>query len=215
MSETNAANIKLIGERLCLDFVNTVDSRHRLGDPSYINSYADLLTWSAHAGVISDTDVARLLQEAGAHPAEATATFEQAIELREAMYQVIYAAVEGVAAQEADLESINMALAAAMAHARLIPKGEGFVWDWPEHGNALDLMLWPIVRDAAELLTSGDLALVRECQSYSGCGWLFVDTSKNHRRRWCSMEDCGNKAKVRRFRTRRRDVTLTNTPLDR
>lgn len=206
MSETNAANIRLIGERLCLDFVNTVDARLREDAPSYINSYADLLTWSEHAGIISDKEVVHLLQEAGAHPAEATATFEQAIELREAMYQVFYAAVGGTAAQATDLESINMALAAAMAQARLIATADGFIWDWPEHQNALDQMLWPIVRDAAELLTSGELALVRECQSESGCGWLFVDTSKNHRRRWCSMEECGNKAKVRRFRSRQRDA---------
>ncbi len=206
MSETNAANIKLIGERLCMDFVNTVDARLREDAPSYINSYADLLTWSEHAGVISDAAAARLLQEAAAHPDEAEATFAQAIELREAMYRVFYATVESLTAQAADLDSINIALAAAMAQARLIPEVEGFNWDWPEQVNALDQMLWPIVRDAAELLTSGDLALVRECQSESGCGWLFVDTSKNHRRRWCSMEECGNKAKVRRFRTRKKGV---------
>lgn len=215
MSETTAANIKLIGERLCLDFVNTVDARLRQDAPSYINSYADLLTWGEHAEVISSDTVTSLLQEATEHPNVAAATFAQAVALREAMYRVFYAVVEGIAPQTADLDIINLALGAAMAQTRLIPTADGFIWDWPEHDRALDQMLWPLVRDAAELITSGDLALVRECQSDSGCGWLFVDTSKNHRRRWCSMEECGNKAKVRRFRTRRKDATLTNTPLDR
>ncbi len=215
MAETNAANIKLIGERLCLDFVNTVDARLRQNAPSYINSYADLITWSEHVGIISDAAAARLLQEAAKHPKAAKATLTQAIELREAMYRVFYAVVQEASVQTANLDVLNTALAAAMVRARLMPTAEGFVWGWPEHDNALDQMLWPIVRDAAELLTSGELGLVRECQSESGCGWLFVDTSKNHRRRWCSMEECGNTAKVRRFRERRSARPRTNTPLDR
>jgi len=63
--------------------------------------------------------------------------------------------------------------------------------------------LWPLSRSAAELLTSADLAFIRECQG-EDCGWLFLDTSRNRTRRWCDMRDCGNLAKVRRFRRRRR-----------
>jgi predicted RNA-binding Zn ribbon-like protein len=206
MAETDAANIRLIGERLCLDFVNTVGARHQQDHRSYIKDYADLTTWSEHAGIISDAVAVRLLQAAAKRPAEAAAMFAQALELREAMYRVFYAVVQEVVPPPADLETAILALVVAMAHAQLIPTGEGYIWGWPEHENALDQMLWPIARDAAELLTSGELALVRECQSEGGCGWLFVDTSKNHRRRWCSMEECGNSAKVRRFRERRKDA---------
>jgi predicted RNA-binding Zn ribbon-like protein len=62
-------------------------------------------------------------------------------------------------------------------------------------------MLWHIADSAAEFLTTGDLTRLREC-SGEDCGWLFEDTSKNRSRQWCDMRDCGNLAKVRRFRTR-------------
>ena len=64
-------------------------------------------------------------------------------------------------------------------------------------------MFGPVASSAAELLTSAALEDTRECDS-EGCGWLFLDTSRSRRRRWCDMRDCGNLAKVRRFRERRR-----------
>jgi predicted RNA-binding Zn ribbon-like protein len=63
--------------------------------------------------------------------------------------------------------------------------------------------LWPIVLAAAELLTSAGRARVRECAAH-GCGWLFLDTSRSQRRRWCTMASCGNRAKARRFYERTR-----------
>ena len=64
-------------------------------------------------------------------------------------------------------------------------------------------MLWPIARAAADLLASPDVALVRTCSSPT-CQWFFLDTSKNHHRRWCNMKVCGNRAKVRKFYAKRR-----------
>ena len=61
-------------------------------------------------------------------------------------------------------------------------------------------MLWPVAHSAAELLISDDLDRVKQCADDRGCGWLFVDTSRNRSRRWCSMESCGNRAKVQRHR---------------
>ena len=74
--------------------------------------------------------------------------------------------------------------------------------DWtPEAVSAMQLDTMD--RSAAELLTSPDLPLVRECAGYD-CGWLFMDTTKNRSRRWCDMATCGNRAKGRRHYERRR-----------
>jgi predicted RNA-binding Zn ribbon-like protein len=62
-----------------------------------------------------------------------------------------------------------------------------------------------VARAAADLLVSPERALVRECASGT-CSWLFVDRSRTHQRRWCSMKTCGNRAKARRFYTRRREA---------
>jgi predicted RNA-binding Zn ribbon-like protein len=85
----------------------------------------------------------------------------------------------------------------------VLPTQPGFAWTWPDE-EELDLarLLWPVARSAAELLTSPDRQLVRECLG-DNCGWLFLDTSKNHRRTWCSMQGCGNRAKARRHYARR------------
>ena len=64
-----------------------------------------------------------------------------------------------------------------------------------------DAILWPVAVAAADLLTTRDHPLLRECAS-DECSWLYLDTTRNHSRRWCDMKGCGNKAKVRRYRQR-------------
>lgn len=196
---TTIGELKLIGERLCMDFVNTVDFWRTDNVYDYMCSYADLLTWGQHVGILGEAKATELRERAAREPQQAEATLAQARELRNAMYRIFFAASQHQPTPTADLTILNKELRRAMSMAQLIPLGDGHIWVWPAN-DALDQMLWPTVRSAAEVLTSGELAMVKACESESGCGWLFVDTSKNHRRRWCSMEDCGNTAKVRRFR---------------
>jgi predicted RNA-binding Zn ribbon-like protein len=125
--------------------------------------------------------------------------------LREALYRIFSAPVEGAHAEPADLARLNDELALALARARVAP-GEvaagAFAWTWdasPDARSALDAPLWPLARSAAELLTSPERALVKRCAG-DPCLWLFLDRTKNHARRWCDMKVCGNRAKARRHR---------------
>ena len=86
---------------------------------------------------------------------------------------------------------------------RIGSEADSFTWEWTGDEAALDRMLWPVVGSAADLLTSEDLDRVGECQG-DGCGWLFIDMSRNHSRRWCDMGDCGNRAKARRHYRRKK-----------
>ena len=101
------------------------------------------------------------------------------------------------------MERLNGNLHNTALHVRLVQRAGSCGWKFDEMTSVLDGVLWPIVRAAADLLTSSDLALVRACSSPT-CQWLFLDTSKNHQRRWCSMKQCGNRAKVRRFYAKRK-----------
>jgi predicted RNA-binding Zn ribbon-like protein len=94
----------------------------------------------------------------------------------------------------------------AMSRLTITRSAEGYEWSWAADEGGLDRMLWPIARSAADLLTSPELGSVRRC-AREGCDWLFVDRSKNHSRRWCSMSLCGSRVKARRYyrRTRRRE----------
>jgi predicted RNA-binding Zn ribbon-like protein len=117
------------------------------------------------------------------------------------MYRVFTAVIERWKPDATDLAVLNRELGRARAHERLTSGMRGIAWTWNAGGRDLDRILWPTVRSAADLLTSDELKRLRQCDG-EDCRWLFLDTSKNRSRRWCEMADCGNRAKVRRFRRR-------------
>jgi predicted RNA-binding Zn ribbon-like protein len=192
--------LDLAEQRLCLEFANTAEwhaSDHPLEE---LNSYTDLVAWAKRIGLVSRARAHRLDEMAARRPVEAAAVLEQAVELREALYRIFSAIAHGRTAEAADVTLLNGRLSESGGRLQIQQTTTGFAWRWQGDGNALDQMLWPVARSAAELLVSEDLARVKECADDRGCGWLFVDTSRNRSRRWCSMESCGNWAKVRRHR---------------
>ncbi len=196
-----AATHKLVAGALCLDFVNTVGGYDTDQPHEYLPTYTALVVWSQHADLLTDTDAGHLLARAAQRPADGTAVLHAAHRLRDLLRRVFVAVAQGIVASAEDLAVFNMHVPTALAQTRVTPTGTGYAWTWADDRDALDRMVWPIVRSAAEVLVAGDLTRVRVCGG-DRCGWLFVDTSKNRSRRWCDMQDCGNVAKVRRFRTR-------------
>jgi predicted RNA-binding Zn ribbon-like protein len=183
---------------LPLDFANSAEWHAAPKPTERLNSYHDLVGWSWAAGLLTDEDAQRLLDEAARRPDDAERTLAKAIELRESIYQVFSALAASRKTPDDALASINEALSEALKYSRIIPSVDGFEWGWSERLDDLGRMLWPIARSAAELLTSEDLERVGECADDRGCGYLFFDTSRNRSRRWCNMESCGNRAKAQR-----------------
>ena len=201
--ESSAETVKLLGGRPCLDFVNTVDWRTSDHPRDLLTTYADLVKWSAHARILSSSQAKRLMKEASRRPAGAKKLYKRAIALREALDRSFSAISRGEKPGEKDLVGLNAELSLALARSQIVPAGKGFAWAPTGPDSALDRLFWAIVRDAADLLTSDALKRVGECAG-DGCGWLFLDTSKNRSRQWCSMDDCGNRAKARRFYRKKR-----------
>jgi len=195
--EQHAGNLKLIGGHLCLDYANTVDWRTRDHPHEWLASYTDLVVWGRHVGILGKYEAQRLLEEAARCPALASAVLGRAVALREAIYRVFSAVAGGHTLQATDIAALNGFLPEAMSRLQLVLTADGFAWSWAGDGSSLERVLWPVVRSAAELLTTSELNRVGICAG-DGCGWLFFDTSKNRSRRWCAMEDCGNRAKARR-----------------
>lgn len=198
---SRADKLGLVGGEFCLDFANTVGSHAGEHPNDRLRGYADLVAWSRHAAILTADEAHQLAEEAARRPAAAAAVLARAVAVREAIYRIFSARAAGRAPDTADLDLLNGALAEALAHARVVATDRGFAWGWAGDATALDRPLWPIARSAAELLTSGELPRVRECAA-EGCGWLFVDASRNRSRRWCDMQDCGNRAKARRHYAR-------------
>jgi predicted RNA-binding Zn ribbon-like protein len=184
--------------RLPLDFANTTAWHASAQPQEMLKDYSTLVVWSRDADLLTEHEVQYLLAEAKDQPSETSTVLAKAIELRETLYRIFSAVANDKEAKRTDLSFLNVALTEALKQTRIISTSSGFEWSWADGEETFDRMLWPIVRAAANLLTSEDLNRIGECADDRGCGWLFLDTSRNSSRRWCSMDSCGNRAKARR-----------------
>jgi predicted RNA-binding Zn ribbon-like protein len=198
---------ELSGGRACLDFANTVSGDRGGTSRERLDGYAALLAWSRQSGAIDPSHARRLAAEARRRPADADAVFRGALALREALYRVFTAIAERRDAPADDVAAVSESVGRALSHRRLARSGDGFALAWDDPPSALEAPLWRVASSAAELLTSPpDLARVRVCGLHETheCGWVFMDTTRGRTRRWCSMKDCGNRAKARRHYARAR-----------
>jgi predicted RNA-binding Zn ribbon-like protein len=215
---THNYNFDFSGGRLCLDFANTLSDRKEERPVERLTGYDALVAWALQAGALTSEEADSLLGAAVAQPVEAEEVLHRARTLREAIYRIFSAVAAGTRSTAQDLDTLNRELSATMCNVRLVPSERGFRWGWTQDGlsqgdMSLDRVLWPVVRSAADLLTSEDeLARVKECAA-DDCGWLFMDLSKNRSRHWCDMTSCGNRAKARRHYRRIRGSEVTGDAL--
>jgi predicted RNA-binding Zn ribbon-like protein len=188
---------ELCAGMLCLDFVNTLDNRPSGQPKELLKSYVDLARFGEDTGILTLPQVEDLFVLSESAPGPAGQALRGAIALREAIHDVLTSIVHKRPVPAMALTTINGYVQVSAQHSRLVQGKAGFEWRFDE-SSSLDAVLWPIARSAADLLASESLPLVRACSSKT-CQWLFLDTSKSHRRRWCDMKLCGNRAKARKF----------------
>lgn len=194
----------LIAGHACLDFVNTLDDRHTRQPKELVNSYRDLVAFTEDVGWADPSHADRLLQRCHREPERAETTLQRAKILREAIHDVFWEMLNHRPAPAEALAKLNAEVRTAALHLRLVPVRAGFEWQFGDLDDP-ESPLWLIARSAADLLASAQVPFVRACSSKS-CEWFFLDTSKNHRRRWCDMKRCGNREKVRRFYARQKSA---------
>jgi predicted RNA-binding Zn ribbon-like protein len=207
---SRAGRLTQLGGVLCLNFVNTTSGRGTERLLEHLFRFEHLLAWTRHAGAIDEATAKRL----EADPPTARAgqqVLERALCLRDALHAIFTAVSKGGPAPAAALAEFNACLAEAMAAAAIESTPQGFAWRWTAAAMPPESLLWPIVRSAAELLTEGDLTRIKVCAGCF-CGWMFLDRSRNGRRRWCEMEICGSRAKMRRYHQRQRDIAAADNP---
>jgi len=188
---------------LCLDFANTISWRGTGQPQEKLPDYAALVAWGRQTGILTTQEARRLLARQGKSAAQGAAALNRAIILREAIHRTFAAVAAGRRVQPSDLAILNEAVRDALGRMKVVPEARRFTWRWSADADTLDRIVWPVARSAAELLTSVELAKVRLCAG-AGCGWLFLDLSRNRSRRWCAMSDCGNREKARRHYERMR-----------
>lgn len=200
-AEKTIAVMRMVGGHPCLDFVNTVDSRGERWGPDLWRTYADLIDWAQRAEVIDEDVRGKLLAAASRRPAAARTALDRAKMLREAVYALLYAEASDRPVPASELKSLNEFVTRAMSKRSLKLHANRPTWGWTD-SNDLDAVSYRVAFAASEFIVSAaDRRPVRECTG-PNCGWLFLDTSRGGRRRWCSDETCGTHSRVRRFRNK-------------
>lgn len=181
-----------IADHAALDFLNSVAQVN--GEAyDYWQSDDDVKSWLQHAGLAGD-EIADFA---------AGALLQEARQLRETIRELVQQKKAGVAIAPAEL---NRYLAAASSYQQLEEGADGSLQIKRVYGRATPAqLLAPVAELAAALLADEHFALTRKCE-HPECTLWFYDRTKAHRRRWCSMALCGNRAKVARFRQQQKEV---------
>jgi predicted RNA-binding Zn ribbon-like protein len=203
LSPSRAGFLPLVGGNLALDFANTESGRGFDTHQNHLLEASNVLDWLDHTNTLLPEDTRWLRAETSARADLARDLLADAVALRSAIQAVGAAIGRGAGPAEASLAALSAQYARCMERASLAAGPDSCHWRWSLRDAPIEAALGPIALSAVRLFTEGDFGRIKECRGHA-CGWLFCDTSKNNRRRWCEMEVCGNRAKQKRLAARRR-----------
>ena len=197
-SSTAARAFELIAGHPALDLVNTLDWRFRENSAEeLLSSYDDLLRFSAESKTLTPRQIRQIVRTTT--DSAAADALVSCRELREAAAEIFYAVVDDRTPPASQIKIIERCFKEARARQRMVWSESRLHWDWPESECTPDLPFWILSLSTARLMLSDHMRFLRACEK-PDCRWLFLDTSKNHTRRWCDMKICGNRMKARRFK---------------
>lgn len=183
-----------------LDFVNTLDLWPSPHD--HLESPEAALDWLCEHDLMHREARAHLLAQFKAAPSAGTRMLAKLRGVRQAMRGVLESASAHRAPEPADLAEINRALRTHYIY-ELVPAPDGVSLDHRHQGDPVDGAMARLTESIARELIQGDTSRLRICENPQ-CRWVFKDTSRTAKRKWCSMRSCGNRAKVARHRARRK-----------
>jgi predicted RNA-binding Zn ribbon-like protein len=185
---------------LCLDFTNTTGNRGGANPRERLRTYRDLLVFGRRTGILGEDAEETLVRFSREQPDSAARVLTDMIVLRETLYRLFLSALDKRPPAASDLDLLNEEQASAFERRKLVWGSATPEWSFDIASNKLDVLRWSVITSATDLLTSRELALVRKCGE---CDWLFVDSSKNKRRRWCKKA-CGDRVRARRYYERKK-----------
>lgn len=198
---SRAGSLSLRGGCLCLDFANTSSGRGSEAFCEHLQQPGDLALWAAHAKALSPARSRALLRNMQDNSFAARNFLRQALALREAIYG-IGSARSALKRLPSELVSrLSTCCKDMLAEAELVGLQNSLQWRWRKESRPEFELLGGLALSALALFADRSQNRIKQCKG-EGCGWLFLDSSRNNSRRWCDMEVCGNRAKMRRFRER-------------
>jgi predicted RNA-binding Zn ribbon-like protein len=190
-----------VGDRLWLDFVNTDDIELGVRRDA-LRDFSTMMEWLTAAAVLDQDRHLAIVRRAELQPAGATAALLDARRVRSALRALAERGLTSPDARSAAVTEINRVLgrSAGTRRLELSPSGR-YARNFVAGGDAFAALMMPLVDDAADSMIAGEMGRIR-CCSDPRCRRVFLDSTKNGRRRWCDMATCGNRAKAARHRAR-------------
>ena len=187
------AAIRLDGGRLCLDFVNTIHDRYAVEVEDYLQQPQRFIEWCVRAGALRPDDGVRAPR--AAH--KRAALMREVMTLRQHLHALFAARIDDLPPPPDAVRALDGWLHRAWASQSFGADGR---LHWRAAARDARLPLKRIALDGLDVLGDPSASRLRRCANTTSCGWLFLDTSKNQRRRWCAMETCGTIDKMQRYR---------------
>jgi predicted RNA-binding Zn ribbon-like protein len=192
---------KLVAGEPSLDLVNTVSWPGRPQQHDWFDPVTNVPMWAVAAGLVDSAAATALTDRLTEDASWASTQLRSARRIRSILTGVLMPYVQGHAPSADQIGALNRLLARAAARRYLDAKT--LTWSLP-FPTTLEHALSPAVLNAAHVLTELDTERLGTCPS---CEWLFHDTTRNGRRTWCDMGDCGGRAKALRHYHRHRSTS--------
>lgn len=190
-------NYKLIGGVACFDFTNTVSWRETEHPHEWFNSFENFTKWAEITEILEKAQAKELLKTLqSSEEEEGERHLNRMIETREFLFDLFNHQIQEGVVRQYDLQQLSILGQVIHNHQRLARSGNSYQWAWKDDVSPLDKIYYTVIGSALEVITRHDLSRIKKCPS---CQWLYMDMSKNKSRRWCTMEDCGNRHKVNAF----------------
>ncbi|SHN08679.1 ABATE domain-containing protein [Chitinophaga sp. CF418] len=202
--ERSIATLALDGGALCFHFINTVNAWRGPNLYEYLGNYEELIEWCRKVDILDEAQRTALLQYATADETAAAAALQKLKRIRETLYHFFSGIAEndGITLSSSVLEKFNKALASALSHLQFERTATGVKATLQRDDTDLMAPLWTVMKSAYDVLTNEEHVRIKECET---CGWIFLDHTKNNKKRWCSPLTCGTTDKSKRYYQKKKE----------
>lgn len=198
-NEKNINTLPLDGGTLCFDFINTVNTRTKQFEVhEYLQDYQNFLLWCRKVEIIEKEKFTALAAYAQKNAAETKKALEKIKKTRENLYQLFSSIATDQVRQIPIivLKRFNTDLQNALSHLQFELTEDELQQTWEPKKLPLLEPLWIVLKSANDILVDKKYERIKECPA---CGWLFLDQTKNNKRRWCNPSTCGSIEKSKRY----------------
>jgi predicted RNA-binding Zn ribbon-like protein len=204
--QRSIATLPLDGGALCFHFINTVNAWRGVNLHEYLGTYTDLMDWCRKVNALDEKQRSNLMRYAAQHETAAATALQKLKRTRETLYHFFSGIAEndGLTLPAPLLDKFNKALTNALSRLQIEQADSGVRAVLKQDGTDLLAPLWPVMKSAYDVLTNEEHIRIKECQT---CGWIFLDHTKNNRKRWCNPLSCGTMDKSKRYYQRKKEQT--------